>query len=115
MIEVTVKNSIEGPAEGTALHWHGLLQKKTPWYDGVPSVHMCPIAPGETFVYKFQADIYGSSWWQMVCAGRDPPINYSVMTTPICVQAQPWDVGIGVTDELVDSLLVCEETILRAC
>ncbi|KAI5360948.1 Putative multicopper oxidase, type 1, cupredoxin [Septoria linicola] len=46
MIEVTVKNSIEEPAEGTALHWHGLLQKKTPWYDGVPS-----------------ADIYGSSWW----------------------------------------------------
>ena len=63
MIQVTVKNSITGPAEGTALHWHGLLQKKTPWYDGVPSVQMCPIAPGATFVYKFQADIYGTSWW----------------------------------------------------
>ncbi|GIZ38218.1 hypothetical protein CKM354_000164100 [Cercospora kikuchii] len=62
-IEVTVTNSIDNPAEGTAIHWHGLLQKKTPWYDGVPSVHMCPIAPGETFVYRFQADIYGSSWW----------------------------------------------------
>lgn len=62
-IEVTVTNSIANPPEGTALHWHGLLQKKTPWYDGVPSVSMCPIAPGQTFTYRFQADIYGSSWY----------------------------------------------------
>lgn len=24
---------------------------------------MCPIAPGESFVYRFQADLYDSSWW----------------------------------------------------
>ncbi|MCJ1478311.1 hypothetical protein MMC13_006988 [Lambiella insularis] len=30
MIEVTVHNQISGPQEGTALHWHGLLQKETP-------------------------------------------------------------------------------------
>ncbi|KAG5924285.1 hypothetical protein E4U42_004702 [Claviceps africana] len=35
-IEVTVTNSIRGPADGTAIHWHGLLQRETPWYDGVP-------------------------------------------------------------------------------
>ncbi|KAG5985906.1 hypothetical protein E4U43_005804, partial [Claviceps pusilla] len=35
-IEVTVTNSIEGPADGTAIHWHGLLQRETPWFDGVP-------------------------------------------------------------------------------
>ncbi|KAF2167126.1 multicopper oxidase [Zasmidium cellare ATCC 36951] len=63
MIEVTVTNSITGPEEGTALHWHGLLQKETPWYDGVPSVQMCPIAPGKSFTYKFKADLYGSSWY----------------------------------------------------
>lgn len=60
---MTVTNSITGPEEGTTLHWHGLLQKETPWYDGVPSVQMCPIAPGETFVYRFKADLYGSSWY----------------------------------------------------
>ncbi len=47
---VTVHNNITGPEEGTALHWHGLLQKATPWMDGVPSVTQCPIAPGSTFV-----------------------------------------------------------------
>lgn len=46
---VWVKNDISGPKEGTTLHWHGLLQTATPWYDGVPSVQQCPIAPGSTF------------------------------------------------------------------
>lgn len=35
-IEVSVTNSIKEPADGTAIHWHGLLQHETPWYDGVP-------------------------------------------------------------------------------
>lgn len=46
---VKVNNKITGPEEGTALHWHGFLQKETPWYDGTPSVQQCPIAPGSSF------------------------------------------------------------------
>lgn len=49
-IEVIVHNNITGPEEGTSLHWHGMLQKDTPWMDGVPSISQCPIAPGSTFV-----------------------------------------------------------------
>jgi len=30
-IQVTVHNQIDGPPEGTALHWHGLLQKNSQW------------------------------------------------------------------------------------
>lgn len=33
---VTVHNQISAPEEGTSLHWHGILQKSTPWFDGVP-------------------------------------------------------------------------------
>ncbi|RMZ88167.1 hypothetical protein DV736_g4611, partial [Chaetothyriales sp. CBS 134916] len=62
-IQVTVTNSITGPEEGTALHWHGLLQKGTPYEDGVPGITQCPIAPGETYTYSFVADLYGSSWY----------------------------------------------------
>ena len=47
--EVQVTNAISDPKEGTALHWHGLLQTATPWYDGTPSVQQCPVAPGATF------------------------------------------------------------------
>lgn len=42
---------------------HGLLQKATPWMDGVPGVQQCPIAPSSTFTYRFQADLYGTSWY----------------------------------------------------
>ena len=62
-IEVTVTNAITGPEEGTSLHWHGLLQVGTEYEDGVPGISQCPIAPGETFTYRFNADLYGTSWW----------------------------------------------------
>ncbi|KAF2661051.1 multicopper oxidase [Lophiostoma macrostomum CBS 122681] len=60
---IRVDNNISGPESGTALHWHGLFQRETPWMDGVPSVSMCPIAPGESFTYTFKADRAGTSWW----------------------------------------------------
>src|SRR4051812_2290175 len=31
--------------------------------DGVPGVSQCPIPPGGSFTYTFQADLYGSSWY----------------------------------------------------
>ena len=62
-INVEVCNNIVGPEEGTALHWHGILQSLTPWYDGVPSVQQCPIAPGKCFTYSFLADLYGTTWY----------------------------------------------------
>ncbi|KAH7308600.1 multicopper oxidase-domain-containing protein [Stachybotrys elegans] len=63
IIEVHVHNKIENPQQGTSLHWHGLPQTRTPWYDGVPSIHQCPIAPGESFTYRFIAEVYGTTWW----------------------------------------------------
>ena len=62
-ITVNVCNKITGPEEGTSFHWHGLLQKQTPWYDGVPAVDQCPIAPGTCMTYQFLADLYGTSWY----------------------------------------------------
>ncbi|PQE04935.1 multicopper oxidase protein [Rutstroemia sp. NJR-2017a BBW] len=62
-IKVTVYNNISNGAEGLSLHWHGQTQRLTPWYDGVPSVQQCPIAPGSSFTYEFRAESYGSSWY----------------------------------------------------
>ncbi|KAL9004642.1 MAG: hypothetical protein Q9188_002533 [Gyalolechia gomerana] len=62
-IQVTVHNNIADPPEGTTLHWHGQRQYKSEAYDGVPSVSQCPIAPGSTYTYTFQADPWGSSWY----------------------------------------------------
>lgn len=62
-IEVKVMNEISGPEEGTAMHWHGILQRETPWFDGAPSVQQCPIAPCKSLTYKFQANPYGTTWY----------------------------------------------------
>jgi FtsP/CotA-like multicopper oxidase with cupredoxin domain len=35
----------------------------TPEQDGVPGVTQCPIASGSSFTYRFQATLYGTSWW----------------------------------------------------
>lgn len=71
-IEVTVHNELE--IEGTALHWHGFLQTGTPWYDGVPTVSQCPIAPGKTLTYRFRAELFGTTWWH-VSSRRSSPID----------------------------------------
>ncbi|KAL1392058.1 Cupredoxin [Phyllosticta capitalensis] len=60
-IQIQVNNAL--PDEGTSIHWHGLLQKDTPWQDGVPAVSQCPIPPNDTFVYRFRADLYGTSFY----------------------------------------------------
>lgn len=69
-IQVTVHNAIANPEEGTAIHWHGLPQTRTPWYDGVPSSSQCPIAPGESFVYRFPAEVFGTTWWHSHYSGQ---------------------------------------------
>ncbi|KAL3440209.1 Cupredoxin [Aspergillus insuetus] len=48
---------------GTAVHWHGIWQRGTNQYDGVPGVTQCPIAPGQSFTYRFRATQYGTSWY----------------------------------------------------
>ncbi len=45
------------------MHWHGLLQQGSEWMDGVPAVSMCPVAPGNSYTYRFQATPYGSTWY----------------------------------------------------
>ncbi|KAF2765492.1 multicopper oxidase [Teratosphaeria nubilosa] len=62
-IQVTVYNNISNPYEGTSLHWHGQIQRSTPWSDGVPSAAQCPIAPGASFTYSYQAEEHGSGWY----------------------------------------------------
>ncbi|KAJ1412856.1 Multicopper oxidase, type 1 [Sesbania bispinosa] len=46
--------------ENLAIHWHGIRQIGTPWFDGTEGVTQCPIMPGDTFVYKFVVDRPGT-------------------------------------------------------
>ncbi|XP_065006759.1 L-ascorbate oxidase-like [Musa acuminata AAA Group] len=57
-IVVRVKNSLL--TENVAIHWHGIRQIGTPWFDGTEGVTQCPIVAGDTFVYRFVVDRPGT-------------------------------------------------------
>ncbi|KAG5670510.1 hypothetical protein PVAND_000769 [Polypedilum vanderplanki] len=59
-VVVDVENHIEGME--VTLHWHGIWQRGTQYYDGVPMVTQCPIQQGNTFRYQWTANA-GTHWW----------------------------------------------------
>ncbi|GLT43988.1 hypothetical protein SLA2020_179080 [Shorea laevis] len=46
--------------EGVSIHWHGIRQRGTPWFDGTVGLTQCPILPGSTFKYEFVLDRAGT-------------------------------------------------------
>lgn len=53
MVQVTVANAMQD--NGTSIHFHGLRQYLTNAEDGVNGVTECPLAPGDTRTYTFEA------------------------------------------------------------
>ncbi|KAI4354615.1 hypothetical protein L6164_003464 [Bauhinia variegata] len=46
------------------IHWHGIFQLLTAWYDGPEFVTQCGIPPSGNFTYKFNIiDQEGTLWW----------------------------------------------------
>lgn len=60
-IIVDLSNHMAG--EEISFHWHGLHQRGTPWFDGVPMVTQCPIFGGNTFRYIFDAQDSGTHFY----------------------------------------------------
>lgn len=61
IIQVTVNNQMHD--NGTSMHWHGLRQLYSNDQDGTNGVTECPLAPGKSKTYTFQATEYGTSWY----------------------------------------------------
>lgn len=59
ILEITVTSRLT--SNGTGLHWHGLRQLGSNEMDGVNGITECPLAPGETKTYRFQATQYGTT------------------------------------------------------
>ncbi|KAG6038838.1 hypothetical protein E4U41_003599 [Claviceps citrina] len=93
-IQVTVHNNISTTQEGVSIHWHGFLHHNKPWEDGVPAVTQCPIAPGRSFTYSFEAELYGTTWYHshysaQYAAGLFGPM---VIHGP---RTRPYDIDLG--------------------
>lgn len=61
IVSITVHNALK--IEGIAIHWHGMVQRGTPWMDGPEMISQCPILPGQTFEYRFVASPVGTHWY----------------------------------------------------
>ncbi|XP_015602372.1 laccase-5 isoform X1 [Cephus cinctus] len=60
-VVIDVENHMEGME--VTLHWHGLWQRGSQYYDGVPFVTQCPIQEGTTFRYQWTAGNAGTHFW----------------------------------------------------
>ena len=61
MISVTVHNNLQD--NGTAIHWHGIRQLNSVTMDGTNGLTECPLAPGQSKTYTFQATQFGTTWY----------------------------------------------------
>ncbi|KZT43398.1 hypothetical protein SISSUDRAFT_978652 [Sistotremastrum suecicum HHB10207 ss-3] len=58
---VNVFNQIEN---ATAIHWHGLFQNGTNFFDGTAGITECGIPPGQSLTYNFTfGEFYGTTWY----------------------------------------------------
>ena len=53
-VVIDVENHMEGME--VTIHWHGVWQRGSQYYDGVPFVTQCPIQQGNTFRYVVSID-----------------------------------------------------------
>nr|AWK23445.1 laccase 2 [Chrysomela populi] len=60
-VVIDVENHLEG--QEVSLHWHGVWQRGSQYYDGVPFVTQCPIQQGNTFRYQWIAGNAGTHFW----------------------------------------------------
>ncbi|KAL7272957.1 hypothetical protein RUND412_004209 [Rhizina undulata] len=61
LVRVHVTNALAN--NGTSIHWHGIRQYGSNEQDGVNGVTQCPIAPGDSLTYEWNATQYGTSWY----------------------------------------------------
>ncbi|CAI2166724.1 1015_t:CDS:10 [Funneliformis geosporum] len=59
-IVMNIHNELEAP---TAIHSHGMFQRGTPWYDGVPGQTQCEIPNNYTFTYNFTVPDQAGTYW----------------------------------------------------
>jgi len=49
--------------ESLSIHWHGISQRGSPWFDGTSFVTNCPIIYGSSITYEFLVESTGTFWY----------------------------------------------------
>ncbi|OQE01644.1 hypothetical protein PENVUL_c042G09132 [Penicillium vulpinum] len=71
-------------------------QLGTPWSDGVPGVSQRPIEPGSSFLYRWNANVYGSYFYHAHSRGQLMDGLYgAIYIEPLDSQERPFDIISG--------------------
>ncbi|KAF8525922.1 multicopper oxidase 2A [Hysterangium stoloniferum] len=115
---VHVKNNLPN---ATSIHWHGLFQNGTNFYDGAVGITECGIPPGQSLTYNFTfGGFSGTTWWHshstqytdgvsgalIVHPTLSPPPEFPSWDEEIVIQMADWYHRMS-EDLLVDYLSVC--------
>ncbi|TVU07566.1 hypothetical protein EJB05_40928 [Eragrostis curvula] len=62
--DVIVVNVYNHGDRNITIHWHGVDQRRNPWWDGPEYITQCPIKPGGRFRYRvILSEEEGTLWW----------------------------------------------------
>ncbi|CAG8658386.1 4123_t:CDS:2 [Dentiscutata erythropus] len=64
---INVTNKLGYPS---SVHWHGIFQNGTNFYDGVVGMTQCAIPDGVSFLYNFTVQQYGTYWYHSHFLGQ---------------------------------------------
>ena len=104
-LRLAVENAL---AEATTVHWHGMRVPNA--MDGVPDLTQRPIAPGETFVYEFDAIDAGTFWYHPHQRGSEQ-VDRGLAGALIVEEPEPPAVDRDVTWVLDDWRLLADASI----
>ncbi|KAI0261865.1 multicopper oxidase 2A [Gloeopeniophorella convolvens] len=77
---VTVQNNLPN---ATSIHWHGLFQNGTNWYDGTSGITECGIPPGQSLTYNFTfGEFSGTTWWHALSTQYTDGITGALIVHP---------------------------------
>jgi FtsP/CotA-like multicopper oxidase with cupredoxin domain len=75
VLQMTVGDTVEFLVHNnlpfnTSVHFHGITQLNTPWNDGVPGLSQWSIRPGQSYMYKWTANEFGTFFYHAHQSGQ---------------------------------------------
>jgi len=76
--------------EDTSIHWHGIILPNG--MDGVPQVNFPGIRPGETFIYRYPVEQFGTYWYHSHSGLQEQLGHYApLVIDPMGEEPEPFD------------------------
>ncbi|KAH6559009.1 hypothetical protein KP509_1Z032500 [Ceratopteris richardii] len=86
---VNVTNDM--PDKNITIHWHGVRQLRTAWFDGPAYIAQCPIMPGRSFLYNFTiTGQRGSLFWHAHITWMRATVHGAIIIRPKAPQIYPF-------------------------